>query len=171
MHSPVMITSPLFSERGKLPASKLSRRISNLLKCLLHLVALGIYKLMVLRNMFVICMDLERRISIMFVMSYFSASTPTIIRIIDLSLLPPCQLTLKLNVSRANVVAKISKSAKETNVDIRDAALEGWDENIQIHWLDNAFPENVIDILMDPDFDSIDDDMAQMKKVTKIELN
>ena len=42
---------------------------------------------------------------------------------------------------------------------IPDAVLEGWDENLQIHWLDNAFPENVIDILMGPDFDSIDDDI------------
>ena len=47
----------------------------------------------------------------------------------------------------------------ETNVNIPDAALEGWDKNLQIHWLDSAFPENVIHILMDPDFDSIDDDI------------
>ena len=46
MRSLVMITSPLFSEKGKLPAGKLSRRIPNLLKYLLHLVALGIYKTM-----------------------------------------------------------------------------------------------------------------------------
>ena len=38
-------------------------------------------------------------------------------------------------------------------------ALERWDENLQIYWLNNGFPENVIDILMDPDFDSIDDDI------------
>ena len=80
-------------------------------------------------------------------------------KIIDLSLLPPCQSTLKLHALRANVVAKLWKSADETNVDIPDAALRGWDENLQIHWLDNAFPENVIDILMDPDFDSINDDI------------
>ena len=65
---------------------------------------------------------------------------------------------MKLHASRANVVAKIWKSADEANVDIPDAALEGWDRNLHIHWLDNAFPENVVDILMDPDFDSINDD-------------
>ena len=80
-------------------------------------------------------------------------------KITDLSLLPPCQSTLKLHASRANVVAKLWKSADETNVCIPDAALEGWDENLQIHWLDNAFPENVIDILMDSDFDSINEDI------------
>ena len=56
MHSLAMMTSPLLSEKGKLPAGNLSRRIPNLLKYLLHLVALGIYKtmsLMILRNMFV----------------------------------------------------------------------------------------------------------------------
>ena len=80
-------------------------------------------------------------------------------KIIDLSLLPPFQSTLKLHALRANVVAKIWKSADETNVDIPDAALEGCDRNLQIHLLDNAFPENVIDILIDPDFDSIDNDI------------
>ena len=80
-------------------------------------------------------------------------------KVTDLSLLPPYQSTLKLHASRANVVAKIWKSADETNVDIPDAALEGCDRSLQIHWLDNAFPENVIDILMDPDFDSIDNDI------------
>ena len=80
-------------------------------------------------------------------------------KLIDLSLLPPCQSKLKLHASRANVFAKIWRSINETNVDIPDATLEGWDENIQIHWLNNAFPENVIDILMDPDLDSVDDDI------------
>ena len=46
-------------------------------------------------------------------------------KIKDLSLLPPCQSTLKLHPSRANVVAKIWKSADEANVDIPDVALEG----------------------------------------------
>ena len=139
MHSLVMIKSPLFFEKGKLPLGKLSRRIPNLLKYLLHLLALGIYRtmsLMVLRNTLVICMDVERRISIMFVMSYFNART----KVIDLSLLPPYQSTLKLHASRAHVVAKIWKSADETNVDIPDATLERWNENLQIHWLDNSFP-------------------------------
>ena len=79
-----------------------------------------------------------------------------------MSLLPLYQSTLKLHASRANVVAKLWKSADETNVDIPDAALQGLEgcgRSLQIHWLDNAFPENVIDILMDPDFDSIDDDI------------
>ena len=76
-----------------------------------------------------------------------------------MSLLPPCQSTLKLDASRDNVVAKIWKSANETNVDIPDAALEGWDEDLQIHWLEKAFPENVIGILMDPGFYSLVNDI------------
>ena len=48
-------------------------------------------------------------------------------KIIDLSLLPPCQSTLKLHALKANLVAKIWKSADETNVDIPDVALEVWD--------------------------------------------
>ena len=106
MHSLVMIKSSVFFEKGKLPVGKLSRKIPNLLKYLLHLLALGIYRtmsLMVLRNTLVICMDVERRISIMFDISYFSTRT----KVIDMSLLPPCQSTLKLHASRANVVVKI----------------------------------------------------------------
>ena len=80
-------------------------------------------------------------------------------KIIDLSLLPPCQSALKLHASRDNVAAKIWKSANETNVDVPDAALEGWDENLHTHWLEKAFPENVIGILMDPGFHSMDDDI------------
>ena len=63
-----------------------------------------------------------------------------------------------------HVVAKIWKSADETNVDISDAALEEWGDHLQICWLNNAFPTNVTDILMDPDFHSIDDESDKMNR-------
>ena len=115
--------------------------------------------LMVLRNTFVYLCGFRKK-DINYVRhELFQRTYSRDNKIIDLSLLPPCQSTLKLHASTDNVAAKIWKSANETNVDIPDAALEGWDENLHTHWLEKAFPENVIGILMNPGFHSMDDDI------------
>ena len=89
-------------------------------------------------------------------------------KIIDLSLLPPCRSSLRLHSLRADVVAKIWNDADQGTIHLPDLTLHGWNEDSRIHWFDEAFPQNVIDILMDPDFDMIDDDIyGKTKKVTK----
>ena len=80
-------------------------------------------------------------------------------KIIDLSLLPPCRSSLRLHSFRATAVAKIWNDTDQRTVHLPDLTLHGWNEDFRIRWFDDAFPQNVIDILMDPNFDMIDDDI------------
>ena len=82
-------------------------------------------------------------------------------KIIDLSLLPPCRSSLRLHSLRANAVAKIWNDTDQRTVHLPDLTLHGWNEDFRIRWFDDAFPQNVIDILMDPNFDMIDDDIYE----------
>ena len=80
-------------------------------------------------------------------------------KMIDLSLLPPCQSSLRLHSLRANVVAKIWNDVDKRTIHLPDFTLYCWNEDFRIHWFDDAFPQNVIDILMDSDSDMIDDNI------------
>ena len=80
-------------------------------------------------------------------------------KIIDLSLLPPCQSSLRLHSLRANAVANIWNDADQRTAHLPDLTLHGWNEDFRIRWFDDAFSKNVIDILMDPNFDMVDDDI------------
>ena len=60
---------------------------------------------------------------------------------------------------RANIVANNWNDADQRTIHLPDFSLHCWNEDFKIHWFDDAFPQNVIDILMDPDFHIIDDDI------------
>ena len=60
---------------------------------------------------------------------------------------------------RANAVAKIWNDVDQRTVLLPDLTLHGWNEDFRIRWFDDAFPQSVIDILMDLKFDMIDDDI------------
>ena len=74
-------------------------------------------------------------------------------KVIDLSLLPPCQSTLYLHILRSNYVARIWKCSLLSVVEYPSIIENGWMENGETVWVDDAFPDDIMDILVDEDFD------------------
>ena len=74
-------------------------------------------------------------------------------KVIDLSLLRPCQSTLYLHILRSNYVARIWKCSLLNVVKYPSIMEYGWMENGEIVWVDAAFTDDIMDILVDEDFD------------------
>ena len=74
-------------------------------------------------------------------------------KVIDLSLLPPCQSTLYLHILRSSYVARIWKCSLLNEVGYPSIMENGQMENGQIVWVDDASPDDIMDILIDQDFD------------------
>ncbi|CAB4016498.1 Hypothetical predicted protein [Paramuricea clavata] len=79
-------------------------------------------------------------------------------KIVDLSLSPPCQSVLKLHGRRANFVAKIWKSSDESKLQIPEISHHGWKSTGEIKWLVREFPDDVEELLLNPELDKLDDD-------------
>ena len=75
-------------------------------------------------------------------------------KILDLSLLPACQQTLRLHFKRSNYVASIWKNCLVPRVDLPAVESHGWTQSGEIIWCENVLPENIEDILIDQDSDS-----------------
>ena len=73
--------------------------------------------------------------------------------IIDLSLLPPCQSTLYLHILHFNYIARIWKCSLLKVVKCSSIMENGWMENVEIIWVDDAFPDDIVEILVDEGFD------------------
>ena len=80
-------------------------------------------------------------------------------KIIDLILLPPCKSVLLLHTKRTNFVAKIWRCSNNAQLQIPDIGMHGWDANYKIKWLEKEFPDNIQDLLFDPDFDETEIDI------------
>jgi hypothetical protein len=74
---------------------------------------------------------------------------------IDLSLLPPCQTTLKGHVNRVNYVSKMWRLANITWVELPPIDQFGWNLNGSVSWINEAFPEDIADILLDQDLNEL----------------
>ena len=74
-------------------------------------------------------------------------------KVIDLSLLPPCQSIFYLHILRSNYAARIWKCSLLREVEYPSTMKNGWVENREIVWVDDAFLDNIMDILADEDFD------------------
>ena len=73
-------------------------------------------------------------------------------KLMDLSLLSPCQSTLYMHILHPNYVARTWKCFL-VNVVERPSIMEnGWIKNGEIVWVDDAFPDNIMEILVDKDF-------------------
>ena len=92
--------------------------------------------------------DVNAARSNMFLKKYSSTS-----KVIDLALIPPCRSVLYLHTQRGNYVAKIWKSSNVAWHDISDITDHGWFDNREIDWVNTVFPEDIQDILINPDFD------------------
>ena len=101
--------------------------------------------------------DINAAISKMFLQKHSSTSN-----VIDLAVLPPCRSVLYLHAQRVNYVAKIWKSSNLAWHDMPYIKDNGWLENGEIDWVENVFPDDIEDILVDPEFDVNYDDSDVM---------
>ena len=58
-----------------------------------------------------------------------------------------------MHAQRANYVAKIWKSSNLSWHDKPNIKDNGWLENGDIDWVENIFPDDIGDVLVDPEFD------------------
>jgi len=66
----------------------------------------------------------------------------------DLSILPPCESTLRLHTNRANHVARIWKCSGTALVDLPLPSQNGWLDDGTIQWITEACPDDVSSLLL-----------------------
>jgi hypothetical protein len=69
-------------------------------------------------------------------------------KVIDISLLPPCETNLKLHIIRANYVASIFRKANHLIIDLDEPTNHGWDERWEVIWSSVCFPDDVSELLI-----------------------
>ena len=80
-------------------------------------------------------------------------------KIIDLSLLPPCKSNLRLHVMRANYVAWIYRNACSLIIEPESTENAGWNEDCNVQWSLDSYPDDVAEMLLDHDNNSSDDEL------------
>ena len=70
-------------------------------------------------------------------------------KIVDLSLLPPCQSSLKKHIKRANYVARMWRQSVNPVMDLPDPTQQGWNKDQQIEWVDEPYPNDVGELLFE----------------------
>ena len=68
-------------------------------------------------------------------------------KIIDLSLLPPCQQTLRLHSLRCNFVTKIWKNSDVCTSQEPPITYHGWTGEREIQWIEKAFSADIEQLL------------------------
>ena len=80
-------------------------------------------------------------------------------KVVDLSMLPPCQASLHLHTKRSNYIAKIWKQASVGEMTEEPAELHGWNSDFTLKWEAVAYPAYVYDLLQQSSpVDENDDD-------------
>ena len=74
-------------------------------------------------------------------------------KVIDLSLLPPCMSSLAKHIKRANFVARIWRQASTPIMQQDDHQLHGWNEDLSVDWILEAYPEDISDLLVSSEDD------------------
>ena len=69
-----------------------------------------------------------------------------------MSVIPVCSSTLKLHSRRANFVSGIWKRSSMQHISEPSIAFHGWFPNGNVMWIEDAFPSEVIDILVDEEY-------------------
>ena len=62
-------------------------------------------------------------------------------KVVDLSLLPPCQSVIKLHAERSNVVSMIWRKSLQSIMNIPNLSEYGWLSDGKIRWIDTASPD------------------------------
>ena len=91
-------------------------------------------------------------------------------KVIDLSLLPPCESALMLHCKRANYVAKTWKSDLNLIVSAPEIYENEWRVTGGIEWVEQIFPEVVDDILMDDEYEETYDFDSDIESVSETDM-
>ena len=75
---------------------------------------------------------------------------------LDLSVLPPCVSNLLLHTKRDHYVTNVDNRANRLSMRLDDPWHQGWVENCAQVWVEIAFPEDLIDLLLDEE-NEVDD--------------
>ena len=96
-------------------------------------------------------------------------------KVIDLSLLPPCQTSLERHIRRATYLARIWRQASHPMMNIQDPQFYGWNEDLSTDWISVPYPEDISELLLandeemtaseseSSDDDTDDDDTSDFK--------
>ena len=76
----------------------------------------------------------------------------------DMALLPPCRSTFSLHVRRAVFVANMWRNTPTSWLDLPDITGFGWEVDGTPIWIDEAFPDDVAELLFDEEDDEEEDD-------------
>ena len=69
----------------------------------------------------------------------------------DLSILPPCKSSLQKHIQRANYVARIWRKAGDPMMMLEDPARHGWLPDLSTDWIQEAYPNDVAELLISTD--------------------
>ena len=69
-------------------------------------------------------------------------------KVVDLSLLPPCQTSFERHIRRANYVARIWRQASHPMIHIHDPQFHDCNENLSTDWISVPYPEDISELLL-----------------------
>ena len=75
-------------------------------------------------------------------------------KVVDISLLPPCSDSLRKHAARANYVARIWRRACYPIMAMEDPQFHGLLPSLETDWIDEAYPEDVSELLVERDVES-----------------
>ena len=88
-------------------------------------------------------------------------------RIIDLTLLPPCRMSLHLCIRRSNYIARIWRQAETDMMELENPKDHGWNDDFSLQWPEDVFPTDVMrqlddEITKESDYDTDSDDEVDL---------
>ena len=69
-------------------------------------------------------------------------------KVVDLSLLPPCNSSLRRHALRANFVARMWRTAQDPMMCLEDPQQHGWLHDLTPDWIDVPYPGDVAELLV-----------------------
>ena len=84
-------------------------------------------------------------------------------RIINLTLLPPCRMSLHLHIRRSNYIARIWRQTETDMMELENPKDHGWNDDFSLQWPEDVFPTDVMrqlddEITEESDYDTDSDD-------------
>ena len=78
----------------------------------------------------------------------------------DISLLPPCKSSLRKHANCANFIAGMWRKAHQTRMIPEEPQFHGWMTDLQIDWIDEPFPDDIVELLMGKEDEGDDESSA-----------
>ena len=76
-------------------------------------------------------------------------------KIIDLSLMPPCESNLHHHIMRSNYVAYLFRRADRLMMHLEKSDRHGWDTEGKVVWSDICYPDDINELLLDEESEII----------------